>query len=200
VFAKPIGSVCNLGCLYCYYLEKQRMYQEGESFRMSDDILEAYIAQHISASPNPVISFSWHGGEPTLLGLEYFRNIVALQRKHQPPGTSIINGIQTNGTLLDEEWCRFLAAERFAVGLSLDGPQEIHDRYRVTKSQEPTHERAMRGYSLLQQHRIACDVLCVVHARNVAYPTQVYRFFKQIGANTSAFCRLSSASLASTAA
>ena len=190
VFAKPAGSVCNLECHYCYYLKKEDLYGKGESFRMPDDILEEYIVQHIDASPAPVISFSWHGGEPTVLGLDYFRKIVALQRKHQPPGRRISNGIQTNGTLLDEEWCRFLAAEGFAVGLSLDGPKELHDHYRVSKKQEPTHERAMRGYRLLRQHGIPCDILCVVHARNVRYPIEVYRFFKEIGAGYLGFLPL----------
>jgi uncharacterized protein len=182
IFAKPGGSLCNLDCHYCYYLKKEHLYPEGESFRMPDAILEKYIIQHIDASFGSVINFSWHGGEPTILGLDYFRNIVELQRRHQPPHQHITNGIQTNGTLLDEEWCRFLAAEGFSVGLSLDGPQEIHDRYRVTKGQKPTHKQAMRGYELLRQHRIPCDILCVVHAQNVKYPTQVYRFFKQIEA------------------
>jgi uncharacterized protein len=182
VFAKPAGSICNLDCHYCYYLKKEHLYPKGESFRMPDSILEEYIIQHIDASPGSVITFSWHGGEPTILGLDYFRTIVALQRKHQPPNRRITNGMQTNGTLLDEDWCRFLAAEGFAVGLSLDGPQDMHDRYRVTKGQNPTYKQAMRGYKLLRQHRIPCNILCVVHAGNVQHPTQVYRFFKQIKA------------------
>ena len=180
VFAKPAGSLCNLGCHYCYYLKKEHLYPKGEVFRMLDDILEDYIIQHIAASSGSVINFSWHGGEPILLGLDYFRKIVALQRKHQPRNQRITNGIQTNGTLLDEDWCRFLAAEGFTVGLSLDGPQEMHDRFRVTKGQSPTHKDAMRGYQLLQQHRIPVDILCVVHSENVQHPTEVYRFFKQI--------------------
>jgi len=182
VFVKPVGSICNLDCHYCYYLQKERLYPERESFRMPDNILEEYISQHIDASPGPVISFSWHGGEPTLLGLDYFRKIVALQRKHGPPKRRIINGIQTNGTLLNEDWCRFLAAEDFAVGISLDGPREMHDRYRVTKDGKPTHEQAMRGYQLLRKHGVLCEALCVVHAHNVQYPIQVYRFLKGIGA------------------
>jgi uncharacterized protein len=190
VFAKPVGSICNLGCHYCYYLKKEHLYPEGELFRMSDHILEEYIVQHIKASPGRVIRFSWHGGEPTVLGLDYFRKIVALQRMHRPSNKRIANGIQTNGTLLDEDWCRFLAAERFAVGLSLDGPQEMHDRYRVTKSQKPTYEQAMRGYELLRQHRIYCDILCVVNEYNVQYPIQVYQFFKQIGARYISFLPL----------
>jgi uncharacterized protein len=182
VFAKPGGSLCNLNCHYCYYLKKEHLYPKGESFRMDDPILEEYIIQQIAASSGSLINFSWHGGEPTLLGLEYFRKIVALQRKYQPSHQRIANGMQTNGTLLDEEWCRFLKTEGFGVGLSLDGPQEMHDRYRVTKSQNPTHKQAMRGYRLLRQYRIPCDLLCVVHAQNVQYPIQVYRFFKQIKA------------------
>ncbi len=157
---------------------------------MDDSILEEYIIQHIAASPGSTINFSWHGGEPTVLGLDYFRKIVALQRKHQPRNQRIANGMQTNGTLLDEDWCRFLEAEGFAVGISLDGPREMHDRYRVTKGQEPTHSEAMRGYRLLQQHRIPCDILCVVHAGNVRHPTEVYRFFKQIGARYIGFLPL----------
>jgi uncharacterized protein len=149
---------------------------------MPDEILEAYIIQHIDASPGTVIRFSWHGGEPTLLGLDYFRKIVALQRKHQPLNRLIANGIQTNGTLLDEDWCRFFAAESFAVGLSLDGTREMHDRYRVTKDQKPTYDQAMRGYRLLQKYQIYTDILCVVNAYNVQFPLQIYRFFKQINA------------------
>ncbi len=180
VFVKPIGSICNLNCDYCYYLIKERLYPKGESFRMSDETLEEYIVQHISASPETVIRFSWHGGEPTLLGLEYFRKIVALQRKHRPPKRLIANGIQTNGTLLDEDWCQFLAAEGFAVGLSIDGPKEMHDQYRITKDQKPTYEQTMRGYRLLRKHQVYPDILCVVNAFNVQFPLQVYRFFKKI--------------------
>jgi len=190
VFVKPVGSTCNLDCHYCYYVKKELLYPRGESFRMADDILEEYIVQHIDASPSSVIRFSWHGGEPTVLGLDYFRKIVALQRKHQPAKRRIINGIQTNGTLLDEDWCRFLAAEGFAVGLSLDGPQEMHNRHRVTRSQKPTHDQVMRGYQLLQQHQIHCDILCVVNAHNVQYPIQIYRFFKQIKAQYVSFLPL----------
>jgi uncharacterized protein len=190
VFVKPIGSICNLNCHYCYYLKKEDLYPKGESFRMPDSILEQYILQHISASSGPVINFSWHGGEPLLLGLDYFRKIVALQRKHQPKNQRITNGIQTNGMLLDEEWCRFLAEEGFTVGLSVDGTKELHDRYRITKSQNPTHTETMRGYRLLQQHRVPCDILCVVHAENVRHPTEVYRFFKQIGAQYIGFLPL----------
>src|SRR3970282_2206956 len=125
-----------------------------EAFRMPEDLLEAYIVQHIEASPGELIHFAWHGGEPTALGVDYFRRIVRLQREHQPPGRRIVNGVQTNGTLLDEAWSRFLAAEGFYVGLSLDGPAELHDRYRVTRGQRPTHRQVMRAFRLLQAHEV----------------------------------------------
>jgi uncharacterized protein len=187
IFAKPFGPVCNLNCHYCYYLKKKQLYAKDESFRMPDDLLEHYIIRHIEASPDQEIRFSWHGGEPTLLGLDYFEKIVTIQHKHKPANKRITNGMQTNGILLDEEWCRFLASEDFSIGLSLDGPQEIHDRYRVTKDHEPTHKMVMRGYELLRKHRVYCDILCVVNSYSVQYPLEVYQFFKQIGASYISF-------------
>ncbi len=181
IFTKPIGAICNLDCHYCYYLKKEDLYPKGQSFRMTDNVLEEYIVQHIKASPSPVISFSWHGGEPTILGIDYFRKIISLQRKHQLRDRRIANGIQTNGTLLDDEWCRFFAQEGFSVGLSMDGPRELHDAYRVNKGQKPTHKQVMHAFKLLKQHGVQCDTLCVVHNQNVRYPTAVYRFFKEIG-------------------
>lgn len=182
VFAKPTGSSCNLACLYCYYLKKNQLFPKGGSSRMADDVLEEYIRQHIRASSQPVIRFSWHGGEPTLLGLDYFHKILTLQRKYQPPNQSIANGIQTNGTLLNDDWCRFLAEEKFFVGLSLDGPQEFHDQFRITKSRKSTFEQTMRGYELLRKHGVYYDILCVVNAFNVKEPDRIYGFFKQIEA------------------
>ncbi len=181
VMVKPIGAVCNLGCRYCYYLSKKDLYPGPEPFRMADDLLEAYIVQHIAATPTEWIMFSWHGGEPTVLGLDYFRRIVELQRKHRPPGREILNGMQTNGTLLDDEWCRFLAAEGFAVGLSMDGPKDLHDCHRVDRRDRATHKRVVQAFRLLQRHRVHCDVLCVVHRQNVLRPGLVYRYFKDIG-------------------
>ncbi len=154
---------------------------------MPDLILEEYIVQHIEASPEKTIRFSWHGGEPTVLGLDYFRKIVSIQRKHRPPGKRILNGMQTNGTLLDENWVRFFADEGFFIGLSLDGPQEIHDILRRDKEDNPTHRRTMQAYGLLRQHRVYTDILCVVNAENVLYPSEIFRFFKQIGAEYVSF-------------
>ena len=182
VMVKPIGAVCNLDCSYCYYLAKKDLYPQKGPLRMADDLLERYIVQHIGASPTEAVAFSWHGGEPTVLGLDYFRRIVELQRKHRPAGREILNGIQTNGTLLDEDWGRFFAAEGFFVGLSLDGPKELHDRYRVDKQERPTHKSVLQAFRLLQRHRVHCDVLCVVNDQNVRQPAAVYRFFRDLGA------------------
>ena len=181
VMVKPVGAICNLDCAYCYYLKKKDLYPDKQSYRMADDLLEDYIVQHLEASPKDLVLFSWHGGEPTLLGLDYFQRIVELQRRHRPAGKKIVNSIQTNGTLLNEEWCRFLAANGFHVGLSMDGPKELHDGYRVSKKHEATHRLVVGAYRMLTKFRVMCDVLCVVHDRNVRQPTAVYRFFKDMG-------------------
>ncbi len=190
IFAKPIGAICNLACDYCYYLKKKDLYPVDEFFRMPHDLLEAYILQHIQASPGPTIHFSWHGGEPTLVGLDYFSKIAALQQKHKPPGCTITNNMQTNGVLIDEAWCRFLSEEGFSIGLSLDGPEEMHDTYRLTRGGESTHKQVMRGYRLLQRNRVPSDILCVVNAGNVQHPTRVYGFFKEIQAQYLGFIPL----------
>lgn len=190
VFAKPAGAVCNLACSYCYYLKKKDLYSAHESFRMDDSILEEYIKQHIKTSPNPEITFSWHGGEPTVLGLDYFKKITKIQKKHMRPGYRITNGIQTNGTLMDDEWARFFADEGFAVGLSLDGPPNLHDKNRLTKTGNPTHKQVIQGYELLRRHQVYCDILCVVNADNVRHPSEVYGFFKDIEARYISFLPL----------
>jgi uncharacterized protein len=181
VFAKPIGSLCNLECRYCYYLNKHQSSANIEALRMPESLLEEYIVQHIDASAGSTVTFSWHGGEPTLLGLDFFRKIVALQRKHQPRNKRIYNGVQTNGILLDEEWCRFLSSEQFGVGLSLDGPAVLHDAYRVSRGGEPTHRQVLRAFEYLKRSGITCDILCAVHGQNVLHPLEVYQFFKEIG-------------------
>ncbi len=178
---KTVGAICNLDCHYCYYLKKEELYPKGTNFRLSDETLERYIIQHIQATPKEIVSFSWHGGEPTLLGVDFFRRAVELQKKHLPPDKKIINGIQTNGTTIDEEWCEFLAKENFYIGLSLDGPKELHDHYRVTKGQKPTHKQVVQAFQMLRRHKVHVDLLCVVHDVNVKHPTQVYRYLKEIG-------------------
>jgi uncharacterized protein len=190
IFVKPAGAACNLGCHYCYYLGKGHLGRAGALPRMPENLLEEYIAQHIAASPDDVIRFSWHGGEPLLLGLDYFRRIVEIQRRRLPAGRMIANGIQTNGVLLNDAWGRFLAAEKFSVGLSLDGPCETHNRHRVTRNGKPTFSAAMHGYEILRRHDVPTDILCVVGRHNVQRPTEVYGFFKQIGASHLTFLPL----------
>jgi len=182
IFAKPVGAACNLRCNYCYYLDKQALHNGRKSFVMSDDLLEKYIIQHIEATTDDPISFSWHGGEPLIAGIKTFRKIVTLQKKHKPAECTVINGIQTNGTLIDEEWASFLAEENFIVGLSIDGPGDLHNMYRKTADNKNTLQGALNGYEILYSHGIICEILCVVHSGNVKYPLVVYNFFKQLGA------------------
>jgi uncharacterized protein len=181
IFVKPAGAVCHLDCQYCYYRDKSSLYPAADIFQLEESLLEEYIVQHFEAAPGPAVDFSWHGGEPTTLGIGFFQKAVALQRKHKPAGWRVRNGIQTNGILLDDEWCRFLASESFGVGLSLDGPAELHDLYRVTRGGKPTHAQAMQAYELLRKMQIHTDILCVVHNGNVRAPLEVYRFFRNIG-------------------
>ena len=190
VFIKPAGARCNLACHYCYYLSKEQLYAAEKEHRMPQDVLETFIVQHIAAGDDPTIYFSWHGGEPTLLGLDFYRTVVALQCKHLPPGRRIGNGIQTNGTLLDETWCRFFAAEGFTVGVSIDGPQDLHDLHRLTRGGKSTFEQTLRGLALLRQHHVPFEILCVVNADNVRQPLRVYRFFKELGAQYISFLPL----------
>jgi len=182
VFVKPVGAVCNLDCQYCYYLEKQQLYTEKHGYRMPDDLLEKYIIQHISASSGPELFFSWHGGEPTLAGLQFFKRVVELQMKQKqvPENWTVINGLQTNGTLLSHEWCRFLKEEHFVVGISLDGPENIHSIFRFHKNRKACFDEVIRGYRLLQQYGIPCEILCVVSSANVGYPLEIYRYFKHL--------------------
>lgn len=183
VFVKPAGAACNLACGYCYYLDGGPDEGAGRPpARMPDEVLEKFVADHYAASADEVVRFSWHGGEPTVLGLDWFRRAVALERRLCPPGRSFANGLQTNGTLLDGDWARFLAAEGFAVGLSLDGPREVHDRFRRDRGGRPSFDAAARGWDLLRRHGVPADVLCVVGAHNEDRPLEVFRFFKDIGA------------------
>jgi uncharacterized protein len=190
VFAKPVGALCNLDCSYCYYLQKELLYPETKSPRMSDELLEHYVLQQIASAPANEILFSWHGGEPTILGLDFYRRVVELQRKHRPEGMRVSNSIQTNGVLLDDEWCRFFADEHFGVGLSLDGPRELHDGFRVNKDGKATHRQVLQSYRTLRRRGVPVDLLCVVHSQNVRHPLDVYRFFKEIEAQYLSFIPL----------
>lgn len=180
VMSKPMGSICNLNCSYCYYLEKERLYPGTQSFRMGPDVLEAYISQYIASQDTPEVTFGWQGGEPTLLGLDFFRRVVALQAEYAD-GKKISNTIQTNGTLLDDDWCRFFTENGFLVGLSLDGPAPLHDRYRLDRGGKPTHQRVMRGLEHLKKHGTEFNTLTVVSAANVRHPLTVYRFLDEVG-------------------
>ena len=177
VMAKPIGPICNLACDYCYYLGKTSLFPAGERYRMGDAVLDAHVRAFIEASPGPLVYFAWHGGEPTLAGLGFYRRVVELQERHLPPGWRCINNLQTNGTRLDDEWCAFLAEHHFAVGISIDGPARFHDRSRPDRRGLPSHARAMRGLGRLRAHGIEPDVLCTLNARTAAAPLEVYRFF-----------------------
>jgi uncharacterized protein len=190
VFAKPVGPVCNLNCTYCYYLGKKQLYTKEEKFRMSDDLLEKYIIQHIHATTDDIISFSWHGGEPLLAGLDFFRKVVAFQKKHKPAHSKINNGIQTNGTLLDDNWSSFFSSERFTVGVSIDGPDELHNISRRTSDNRDTFSDVMRGFDLLLKHGITPEILCVVNSENVKYPLIIYNFFKELRAQYISFLPL----------
>jgi uncharacterized protein len=145
IMSKPRGAICNLDCAYCYFLSKERLYPDG-SFRMSDGLLEEYTRQYIEAQRVPEVTFAWQGGEPTLMGLEFFQRAIELQKKYAKPGMVIHNALQTNATTLDDAWCEFFHAENFLLGVSLDGPRELHDAYRVDKGGAPTFDRVMRVY------------------------------------------------------
>lgn len=180
VMAKPVGPICNLDCRYCFYLEKENLYGQKRDWAMPDDVLESYIRQYIDAHDSPELSFAWQGGEPTLLGVEYFRKIVSIQNKFAN-GKRIGNAFQTNGVLLDDEWGEFLAKNDFLIGLSVDGPAELHDYYRVDKGGAPSFDRVMRGLRYLKKHAVKFNTLTVVNRQNSQHPLRVYRFLKGIG-------------------
>ena len=180
VLAKPIGPVCDIKCDYCFYLEKRALFGSTEQYRMSEEVLRAYIAQYIEAQPTPVVEFVWHGGEPTLLGVDFFRRVVELQQPYRDR-KQIRNTLQTNGLHLDDEWCAFFKANDFFIGISLDGPQDIHDRYRKDRHGAGTFERVMRGVRLLQQHQVEFNVLACVGRETAGRPLEVYRFFRDAG-------------------
>jgi uncharacterized protein len=180
VMAKPIGPICNLSCKYCYYLEKSSLYGNQQTFRMGEDLLESYISQYIQSQTSSTIIFLWQGGEPTLLGIPFYERVVKLQAKYSN-GKRIENSFQTNGTLLNDQWGEFLAKNGFLVGISIDGPEEIHNSFRVDKSNHPTFYGVLRGINILKRHGVEFNTLTVVNRENSYKPLEVYRFLKEIG-------------------
>ena len=177
VMAKPTGARCNLRCAYCFFLKKDRLYP-GSGFRMSDAVMETYIRQTIEAHRVPQVTIAWQGGEPTLMGLDFFQRAVAVEKKYTPPGVTIENTIQTNGVLINEEWCRFLKENNFLVGISIDGPRRMHDVYRHDRHGRSVFDRVARAVRLMQDHGVEFNILCTVNAVNSRHPLDVYRFFR----------------------
>jgi len=189
VMTKPIGPICNLACRYCFYLEKESLYPGTTRWRMTDEVLEAYVRQYIEAQDVPEVSFAWQGGEPTLMGLDFFRRVVELQKKYAN-GKRISNALQTNGTLLDDEWCHFFRDNGFLIGLSIDGPRHCHDAWRVDRKGRPTFDAVRAGMELLKRHNVAFNALCVVNRYNSQYPLEVYRFLRDEGSGFMQFIPL----------
>ncbi len=177
VLAKPTGAICNLACSYCFFLDKELLY-EGDRFRMSDELLDRYIRQLIEAHDIPQVTVAWQGGEPTLMGIDFYRRSIELQNRHRKPGMSFFNTMQTNGTLLNDEWCEFFKEHDFLVGISIDGPRQLHDAYRVYKGGKGSFDKVMRGLRLLQKHGVEYNVLTTVNRINGDYPKEVYRFLR----------------------
>jgi len=182
VLAKPTGPICNLDCEYCFFLSKESLYP-NDRFRMPDDMLKQYVRQVIESQAAPEVTIAWQGGEPTLMGLGFFQRAVALVEEFRRPDQTVHHTIQTNGTLLTDEWCAFLAEAGFLVGISIDGPSDLHDRYRVDKRGQPTFEKVKRGLDLLVAHNVEWNVLCTVNAANQDHPLE-----GQVGRGRSWLC------------
>ncbi len=177
LLAKPTGPICNLDCEYCFFLSKEMLYP-GDRFRMADELLEIYIVQLLESHKTPEVAVAWQGGEPTMMGLDFFKRSVELVDKHRKPWQQVSYSIQTNGTLIDERWAAFFKENNFLVGLSVDGPRELHDRFRVDTRGEGSFDRVMTGYGHLQAAGVDVNVLCTVHAGNQNHALDVYRFFR----------------------
>ena len=177
VMIKPRGPICNLDCSYCYYLSKEHLYP-GSDFRMTNEVLEKFTREYIQAQSVPEVIFGWQGGEPLLMGLEFFERAMRYQQEYARDGVRILNTIQTNGVLLDDDWCRFLRDNGFLVGISVDGPAAVHDAYRTNKGGQATFEEVMAGVDLLKKHNVEFNVLTTVHSANVGSPLEVYRFVR----------------------
>jgi uncharacterized protein len=182
LLAKPTGAICNLDCQYCFFLSKEQLYP-GSKFRMADDLLETYIQQLLEAHQTPEVTIAWQGGEPTLMGLEFFQRSIELVDKHKKPGQQVSHTLQTNGTRLDDDWGQFFKQHHFLIGLSVDGPQPLHDTYRVDKRGRGSFEQVMQGWKTLKKHEVDFNILCTVNAANGDRPLEVYRFFRdELGA------------------
>ena len=178
VMAKPTGATCNLDCDYCFFLSKEMLYP-GSRFRMAEELQETYLRQLLEAHRTvPEVVVAWQGGEPTLMGLDFFRRSIELIAAHVRPGQGVLNTLQTNGTLLTDEWGEFLAANKFLVGISIDGPRDVHDTYRLDKGGKPTFDKVMRGLDVLRRHKVDYNVLTTVHAANQGRGREVYRFLR----------------------
>lgn len=180
VMLKPAGAHCNLACKYCYYLEKNKLYPTAQRHLMSDEILEQFTREYIEAQTMSQVLFTWHGGEPLLRSIDFYRKALSLQQKYAG-GRRIDNVIQTNGTLLTDEWCEFFAQNHWLVGISIDGPQPYHDHYRLTAAGKPSWQKVMQGIKLLKKHGVEWNAMAVVNAYNVNHPLEFYRFFKENG-------------------
>jgi uncharacterized protein len=184
VLAKPIGPICNLDCKYCFYLEKEQLYPQPDhhidKWAMREEVLESYIRQYIEAHDTPVVNFAWQGGEPTLLGVDFFRRVVELEQRYAH-GKQIANAFQTNGVLLNDAWAELFLEYQFLIGVSIDGPRELHDAYRVDKGGQPTFDRVMRGIETLQRNKVDFNTLTTVHRANADAPLEVYRFLRENG-------------------
>lgn len=180
VMTKPVGAVCNLACAYCYYLEKANLYKDTSKHVMSDELLEKFIREYIGSQTMHEVLFTWHGGETLMRPLSFYRKVVELQRQYAG-GHAIDNCIQTNGTLLTDEWCEFFKENNWLVGISIDGPQEFHDEYRKNRSGRPSFAKVMQGIRLLNKHGVEWNAMAVVNDYNADYPLEFYHFFKEIG-------------------
>ena len=179
VMVKSVGSVCNLSCDYCYYLEKSKLYKEAKNHVMSEELLEKFIDEYINSQTMPQVLFTWHGGEPLMRPVSFYKKAVELQKKYAR-GRTIDNSIQTNGTLITDEWCRFFKENNFLVGVSIDGPQEFHDEYRKNRQGQPSFAKVMKGIELLKKHGVEYNAMAVVNDFNADYPLDFYHFFKEI--------------------
>jgi len=178
LLAKPAGAACNLACQYCFFLSKENLYPARESPLMTDALLETYIRQLMQSSPGPQVDVAWQGGEPMLRGLAFFRRSVELANKYRQPHQRVLHTIQTNGTLIDDAWAAFFKQNNYLVGLSIDGPAELHDAYRVNKRNEGSFGDVLRGWECLRKHAVDVNILCTIHAANADHPLDVYRFFR----------------------